>query len=123
MVVRAGLSSGRWEGNTLVVTSTGFRDDEPARAIVAGLFAIRPQTRIYERFTLTSADEIAYTFTIEDAALYSQPWTGELVLTRQRGARIFEFACHEGNYSMTGILGGARAVERRAAAPSGRGNK
>jgi hypothetical protein len=75
---------------------------------------ISPVTRITERFTLISPDEILYRFTIEDPVLYSRPWTAESLLART-GDRMFEFACHEGNYGLAGILSGARAAEQRKA--------
>ena len=67
-----------------------------------------------ERFTRVSPTEIFYQFTVEDDLVYSRPWKAEMVLTRTDD-RLFEFACHEGNYSMTGILAGARAQDRRLA--------
>jgi hypothetical protein len=105
---------GRWEGDTLVVETFGFRPDDDARLTPGATFSITPDTRITERFTRVSDDEILYRFTVEDAVLFSQPWTGETSLRRTK-SRLFEFACHEGNYSLTIMLQGSRAVERRAA--------
>ena len=65
-----------------------------------------------ERFTHESAAAIRYDFTVEDASAYTQPWSGSLTIRRTTGA-IYEYACHEGNYSLTGILRGARAEERK----------
>jgi hypothetical protein len=114
MGAHAGLSAGRWEGDVLVIETTGFPAIEKVRAAPSGQFAISPQTRITERLSRISPDEISYVFTIEDPALYTQPWTGESVW-RRGGGRIYEFACHEGNYALGNILRGARAVERRSA--------
>ncbi len=65
-----------------------------------------------ERFTPESASAIRYDFTVEDAATYTQPWSGRLWITRTT-APMYEYACHEGNYSMVGILRGARADEKK----------
>ena len=69
--------------------------------------------RIIERFTRYSDTEIVYTFTVEDDNLYSQPWTAELSYHEMDG-NLYEYACHEGNYSMAGILAGARIQEVEA---------
>ena len=68
--------------------------------------------KITERFTRTGPEEIIYSFTIEDEVAYSQPWRGELPLRTAEG-RMFEYACHEGNYALPGILAGARMEERQ----------
>jgi len=65
-----------------------------------------------ERFTMTDADTIQYQFTVDDPAAFARPWTGEVYLVRTVD-RIFEYACHEANYSMDLILRGARAEERK----------
>ena len=75
---------------------------------------ISPNGRILEKFTRSSNDEIIYQFTVEDTNLYKQPWTAELSFYPLEG-RIYEYACHEGNYSMPGILAGARRAEREQA--------
>ena len=64
-----------------------------------------------ERFTRTSADDLLYEFTVDDPVFYAQPWRGEMVW-RAEDERIYEFACHEGNYAMAGILMGARVREK-----------
>ncbi|HEV7693035.1 MAG TPA: hypothetical protein VGO52_19530, partial [Hyphomonadaceae bacterium] len=110
---RGGSSRGSWSGDTLVVETTGFEPGDNLRNAGAGItFPISPATTITERFSLTGADEILYRFTIADTALYTRPWTAETTMART-GEPMFEFACHEGDYSMAGILGGARADERR----------
>jgi hypothetical protein len=112
---RGGSSKGSWDGDTLVVETTGFQPGDNLRNAGAGItFPISPQTRITERFSLTGPDEILYRFAIADPALYSQAWTAETVMARSADA-MFEFACHEGDYSLAGILAGARADERRKA--------
>ena len=70
-----------------------------------------------ERYTRVDADTIDYRFTIDDPHTFTRPWTVARPMTRITDRRsIFEYACHEGNYSMAGILAGARAAERAAAA-------
>ena len=108
-------TAGRWDGETLVVTTTDILD--PVRGARGSLFPLTPKTKIIERFTRTAPGEILYTFTVEDPQLYSQPWKGESVMALSDD-RMFEFACHEGNYGLANILSGARAVERRAAEAS-----
>ncbi|MDP3739642.1 MAG: hypothetical protein Q8R02_19795 [Hyphomonadaceae bacterium] len=115
-IPRGGSSKGSWNGDTLVVETGGFPPGDRIRNAGAGItFPISPNTRITERLSLIGPDEILYRFTIEDSALYAQGWTAETVMARSK-ERIFEFACHEGDYSMAGILGGARVVERKQAA-------
>ena len=114
-IPRGGSSKGSWSGDVLVIETTGFAPGDALRNAGAGItFPISPNTRIVERFALTGPDEILYRFTIEDPALYTRPWTGETVMARSN-EKIFEFACHEGDYSMIGILGAARDDERRKA--------
>jgi hypothetical protein len=105
-----GYSVGRWEGDTLVVLTTNLRADYPARMVIGRPLPISRNTRITERFTRVSATELFYRFTIEDAELYTQPWSGELSMTRYDG-RLYEYACHENNYSLPNALRGARAQE------------
>jgi hypothetical protein len=110
-----GSSSGRWDGDTLVVETRGFSAGDRLRNASGGTtFPITPRTLITEGFTRTGPDEILYRFSIDDPLLYTQVWTAESLLKRS-AERLFEFACHEGNYSMANILGGARIVEKRAA--------
>jgi hypothetical protein len=100
-----GDSIGRWDGDTLVVDTTNFTDKTRFRQSGQGLHVV-------ERFTPESAAAIRYDFTVEDAATYSQPWSGRMWITRTT-ARMYEYACHEGNYSLAGILRGARFSERQ----------
>ena len=78
----------------------------------------RHPRRLLERFTRVSPDVIQYEYTIYDPDMWTRPWTAALPL-KKSNAPLFEFACHEGNYAMTNILGGARAEERVAVAESG----
>jgi hypothetical protein len=112
-----GSSAGRWEGDTLVVETRGFSEAERLRNVPAGApFLLTPRTLITERFTRTGPDEILYHFSVDDPVLYSQVWAGESVFALSSD-RLFEFACHEGNYSMANILRAARMEEGRAAKP------
>ena len=102
-----GEPRGRWDGTTLVVESTGF---DP-RQEFNGLRLVN--ARMVERFTRTGPDTMDYQFTIDDPANYTRPFTVSLPMVR--GTEYFEYACHEGNYGLPGILGGARAEERARA--------
>ncbi len=115
---RREMMSGRWEGDVLIVETWGIAD--ASRGARGSLFSVTPSTRITERFTRTGPDEITYTFRVEDPSIYSMAWTGETVMNRSSD-RMFEFACHEGNYGLANILSGARVMEQRAAAnPAGK---
>jgi hypothetical protein len=105
-----GDSVGRWEGNTLVVETRDFRKEQLFRGATEGLV-------ITERFTRTADDQIVYSFTMDDAAGYSRPWTGEIAMKRRPADsdRMYEYACHEGNYALAGILAGARRLESATA--------
>ena len=73
---------------------------------------ITKEGRIIERFSRYSDDEIVYQFTVEDSNIYSRPWTAELSFYATED-QLYEYACHEGNYSMPGSLAGARILELR----------
>jgi hypothetical protein len=107
-----GYSAGRWEGDTLVVETTHLRAGHPARDVNGRPLVISPNTKITERFTRVSERELFYRFTVEDRALYTQPWSGEFSMTRYDGP-VFEYACHEGNYSLPNILRGGQAEAAR----------
>ena len=103
-----GDSRGRWEGNTLVVETRNFNDKTRLR------YGGGPDTHAVERFTRVSEELIDYRFTITDPTVFTRPFTVSLPMPR-RDDRIYEYACHEGNHAMVGILRGARADEQRAA--------
>ena len=103
-----GYSVGRWENDTLVVETTHLRADDPARSGSSRPLLFSRRTRIVERFTRVSPTELFYRFTVEDDELYTRPWSGEFSMTRHDGP-TYEYACHEGNYSLTNILRGGRA--------------
>ena len=107
-----GDSIGHWDGNTLVVETTNFNPQHTFRAGLRHFFAITPGAIVTERFTRISKDQILYRFYIDDPDIYSQVWAGEMPL-RSVEDKIYEYACHEGNYSMANILAGAREEEKR----------
>jgi hypothetical protein len=103
-----GVSRGRWEGDTLVVETRNF---DP-RASYRGS---SPALVLTERYTRTAADEIDYRFTMHDPAIYVRDWTVGRPMRRETGKiTMFEYACHEGNIAMAGILAGARKQEQQA---------
>jgi len=104
-----GDSVGWWEGDTLVVETMNLHPLQASE----GQIPLSPQGRITERFLRWADDEIFYSFTVEDAQTYTRPWTVENSFRPQ--SELFEYACHEGNYAMPGILAGARRKERAQA--------
>ena len=102
-----GDSRGRWEGDTLVVDTTNFTDKTRFQGSGTGLHVV-------ERFTRTDLNTLQYEFTVDDPASFAQAWAGRLWMARTED-RTYEYACHEGNYSMVGILRGARFGEAEPA--------
>jgi hypothetical protein len=103
-----GDSIGRWEGDTLVVETTNFTNKTQFRGSGENL-------KVIERFTRTDDNTILYRFTVEDPTTWDRPWTGEYTwLTTIEP--LYEYACHEGNYALEGVLRGARLLDREAAA-------
>ena len=109
-VVRSigGYSVGRWENDTLVVEITHLRAVDPARNVAGRPLLLSRHAKVTEWFTRVSPTELFYRFTVEDAELYTRPWSGEFSMTRF-DQPIYEYACHENNYSLTNILRGGRA--------------
>ena len=103
-----GDSIGRWEGDTLVVDTTNFTDKTHFRGSSQDLHVV-------ERFTRVDASTLRYQFTIEDPTTWDRPWTAEYTWPATT-ERIFEYACHEGNYALGNILRGARLKEKDEAA-------
>jgi hypothetical protein len=106
----SGYSIGRWEGDTLVVDTRNFNDGGGFYGSAGGNFGWDENLQVIERFSLYDADTLLYRFEIYDPTAFVQPWKGELTLGRSAG-NIYEYACHEGNYAMEGMLRGARATE------------
>ena len=98
-----GASRGRWEGDTLVVETKNFR-------VQAGYLGPGLDRHVIERFTRRSRDVIEYSVTLTDPSIWTRPWT-MMVPWRAAEGPLFEYACHEGNYSMTNLLSASRAVE------------
>ena len=111
-----GYSTGHYEGDTLVVQTTHLRGEDPARFALPRPLLLSRHSRITERFTRVSATELFYQFTIDDAELYTRPWVGEFSFQRHDGP-IYEFACHEANYSLPNTLRGGQAEAARGAEP------
>lgn len=108
----AGHSQGGWEGDTLVVRTTHLRDEFPYREAGSRSVQITGDSVVVERFTMLSPEEIHYSFTVEDPALYTEPWLAEYVMKRS-DEHVWEYACHEANYSLPNILKGGRAQQAR----------
>jgi len=103
-----GDARGHWDGNTLVVETTNFKDDPAYRGS-------NPESlRLVERFTATTPDKVEWSVTVDDPTTWTRPWTFAMPLTRNDKEAIFEYACHEGNRAMTNLLSAARAQEKAA---------
>ena len=110
-----GDARGHWEGETLVVETTNFKDRSTYRQA-------NPDTlRLVERFTRIASDKIQWAVTVDDSSTWVRPWTFMVPLTITDSEPIMEYACHEGNYAMTNILSGARADERAVVEDARRG--
>jgi hypothetical protein len=106
-----GDSIGHWEGDTLVVETVNMRPEQGFRG------ANGANMKVVERFTRVSPTQIVYRFTVEDPTTYTAPFTGEVAMNATKGP-IYEYACHEGNYAMHGILAGARELEKQGRTPT-----
>ncbi|MCH7750480.1 MAG: hypothetical protein IH939_20560 [Acidobacteria bacterium] len=123
---------GHWDGDTLVIETTNLRRTE-ANAAAAGGDAILLRAAngrsddtvtVIERITRVDADTLNYQFTIEDPTTWTTPFSGEFPMRRLAADELlYEYACHEGNYSMEGILGGERALEQAAASAAQTGSR
>jgi hypothetical protein len=107
-----GDSIGRWDGGTLVVDTTNFNDGGGFYGSAGGNFGWDRNLHLVERFSLFDADTLLYQFEVDDPTAFTQPWKGELTMARTRGP-IYEYACHEGNYSLPSMLRAFRAAERQ----------
>ena len=99
-----GNSRGYWDGDTLVVETANFRDETNFRGVTRDL-------RLVERFTRADANTLLYGFTVTDPRTFVRPWTAEVPMALSPNP-TYEYACHEGNYGLEGILAGTRAEER-----------
>ena len=106
---------GHWDGNTLVVESTNFRAVHNIRGPSAGIRSRQSEAqRIVERFSLVGPNMLRYSVTMDDAETYVAPWSAAFPFNRDDEYLQFEYACHEGNYSVPNALGGARTEEASA---------
>ena len=103
-----GYSVGRWEGDTLVVETTNFRDDSAYRG------ANGATLRLTERFTRVGPQTVKWAVTIEDPMTWTKPWTFAMPLTMDDTQPVLEYSCHEGNLGLRNILSAARAEEKKA---------
>jgi hypothetical protein len=103
-----GDSIGHWDGDTLVVETTNMRPEQ-------GLRGGSPNQKVIERFTRISPTKLSYQFTVVDPDVYAAPFSGEVAMNATKG-QVYEYACHEGNYALSGMLAGARAQEKKEAA-------
>jgi hypothetical protein len=102
-----GSSRGRWDGDTLVIETTNFAD-----MFMFAAQGASADMKLTERFTRIADDTLMYRFTVDDPKVWTRPWTAEVPWKKSIGP-IFEHACHEGNYSLTNLLRGAREDEKR----------
>jgi hypothetical protein len=103
-----GNSVGHWEGDTLVIETTNFREEVAWRGASENI-------KVTERLRRLDADTVEYSFLVEDPETWAEPWGGVYPLD-PLGGILYEYACHEGNYGIANILAGQRAEEERAAA-------
>lgn len=106
-----GYSVGRWEGDTLLVTTSNFRHDFPGRGGVPFPMVVGENTVIEEQFTRVSDDRLLYRFTVSDPVLYTDDWRGEYEMNLGDSNYSYVYECHEGNYSLPGALRGGRVQE------------
>ena len=104
-----GDSRGHWEGDTLVIETTNFQPNGTGSIAVREVNGLN--FRLTERFTRSGPDGLTYEFTVNDPTVWTKPWSAMVPWTRSRGT-IYEYACHEGNYSIANMLSVARFEER-----------
>jgi len=109
-----GISSGHWDGDTLVVETKNFRKEGTGTLSLRGLgWSADENLHLTERFRRMDANTLVYEYTVDDPTVWTKPWTVSMTLDKS-DQPIYEYACHEGNYGMRGILTGARAEEKFA---------
>ena len=104
-----GDARGHWEGDTLVVETTNFRDESAYRGANAATL------RLTERFTRVASDKVRWAVTVDDPETWTQPWTFAMPLTMDASQPVLEYGCHEGNLGLRNVLKAARAEEKKAA--------
>jgi hypothetical protein len=108
-----GDSVGWWDGDTLVVETTNLNLKSSVDSLGGG-FNYSPNARLTERFTRTGPDQLMYEFTVNDPVYFTRTWSAQIPMRTAKGP-IYEYACHEGNYSIVNALSGARFEEKTAA--------
>jgi hypothetical protein len=103
-----GDSRGHWEGDTLVVETTNFKAQTSINNTETS-----EDLKLVERFALSDANTLQYRVTISDPKTWTKPWTIAFPLPRESSYKLYEYACHEGNYYMSNALTGARAEEQK----------
>ncbi len=101
-----GDSIGWWEGDTLVIETTNFRDQ-------TGLLGASRNLKVTERLMALDGGHLQYSFTVDDPTVWTSPWSGDYVWVKS-GERVYEYACHEGNYALSAVMKGARLLEGEA---------
>ena len=104
----SGSSRGHWEGDTLVVETINFHSQ-------TSFGNSNPKMHVIERFTRVGPGDLRYEYTVTDPTTWTKPFTVQIPM-RLSDLPIYEYACHEGNYGMFGLLSGARAVDKQTAA-------
>ena len=118
-----GDARGHWDGDTLVVETTNFTDKTPSfTPTLTSSMGTGETLTLTERFRRVDADTLLYEYTVDDPTTFTRPFTAAIPM-RKSEAPIFEYACHEGNYGMEGILAGARAEEKAAAQAATQGSR
>jgi hypothetical protein len=109
-----GDSRGHWEGDTLVVETKNFTDKGNALYVLG--YSGDENASVVERFSRVAADTLRYEFTVTDSTVWTKPFSGVVPMTKTQ-EKVYEYACHEGNYAMVDILSGARRNEKAGAKP------
>jgi hypothetical protein len=112
-----GDSVGWFEGDTLVIETTGFEPHQSDRRSAMTPVIMSPDAKVTERLTRISKDQIRYSFEVNDPAMFTETWKGEIPWNATTGP-MYEYACHEGNYGLANILSGARYEEQQRAKAS-----
>ncbi len=117
-----GLSRGRWDGDTLVVETTNFNSRTSGIGVNGGGGRHTEAMKVIERIRRVADDLLVWEMTFDDPNTWTRPWTIQLPLRRDDSYGMFEYACHEGNYSLFNILSGARADDKAAADAAAKGD-
>jgi hypothetical protein len=107
----SGDPRGRWDGDTLIVDSVSFKDQGTGTLLLP--VPLDENLHLTERFSLLDDKTLLYQYTVDDPTIFTRPWSGQLYMSRS-DEQIYEYACHEGNYAMPAILGGARLEEKKS---------